>query len=61
MAFGLMNALVVFQHMMNDIFREHLDNFVAIYLYDIVIFFKNKEDHVKHVYLVLEKLCQQGP
>ena len=45
---------------MNDIFQEHLDNFVVIYLDDILIFFKNKEEHKKHVCLVLEKLRERG-
>jgi hypothetical protein len=56
MPFGLTNAPAVFQHMMNDIFREHLDDFVVIYLDDILIFSKNEEEHKKHVRLVLEKL-----
>jgi hypothetical protein len=56
MPFGLTNAPAVFQHMMNDIFREHLDDFVVIYLDDILIFSKNKEEHEKHVCLVLKKL-----
>ena len=56
MPFGLTNAPVVFQHMMNDIFREHLDDFVVIYLDDILIFSTNEGEHKKHVRLVLEKL-----
>jgi len=28
MPFGLTNALVVFQHMMNDVFRDYLDDFI---------------------------------
>ena len=60
MPFGLTNAPAVFQHMMNDIFREHLDDFVVIYLDDILIFSKNEEEHEKHVRLVLEKLRKRG-
>jgi hypothetical protein len=60
MPFGLTNAPAVFQHMMNDIFREHLDDFVVIYLDDILIFSKNEEEHEKHVRLVLEKLRERG-
>ena len=49
MPFGLTNALAVFQHMMNDIFWEYLDDFVVIYLDDILVFSKNKKEHEKHV------------
>jgi hypothetical protein len=54
MPFGLNNASTIFQHMMNNIFWEHLDDFVVID--DILIYSKNKEHHEKHVQLVLNKL-----
>jgi hypothetical protein len=60
MPFGLTNALAVFQHLMNDIFREYMDKFVVVYLDDILIFSKNQEDHDKHVWLVLVKLQEHG-
>jgi hypothetical protein len=41
MPFGLTNAPVVFQHLMNDIFREYMDEFVVVYLEDILIFSKD--------------------
>ncbi len=41
MPFGLTNALAVFQHLMNDIFREYMDEFVVVYLDDILIFSKD--------------------
>ena len=49
MPFGLTNAPIVFQHMMNDIFREYLDHFVVIYLDDILVFSSNLEEHTQHV------------
>jgi hypothetical protein len=60
MPFGLTNALVVFQHMMNDVFREYLDDFVVYYIDDILIFSKNMVDQERHVCLVLEKLQEVG-
>jgi hypothetical protein len=42
--------------MMNDVFREYLDDFVVCYINDILIFLKNMADHECHVCLVLEKL-----
>lgn len=59
MPFDLINGPVVFQYMMNDIYWEHLDDFVVIYL-DILIFSKNKEEHQKHICLVFEKIHKQG-
>ncbi|QRW03187.1 Retrotransposable element Tf2 protein [Ceratobasidium sp. AG-Ba] len=56
MPFGLTNAPATFQHFMNDIFRDILDVYVIIYLDDILVFSKNKEDHEKHVREVLSRL-----
>jgi hypothetical protein len=41
MPFGLTNAPIIFQHLMNDIFQEYMDEFVVVYLGDILIFSKN--------------------
>jgi hypothetical protein len=41
MPLGFMNALVVFQHLMNDDFHEYLDDFVVCYINDIFICSKN--------------------
>lgn len=60
MPFGLTNAPAVFQHMMNDIFREYLDRFVVVYLDDILVYSANAEEHQRHVRLVLEKLRAKG-
>jgi len=60
MPFGLTNAPTVFQHLMNDIFWEYMDECVVVYLDDILIFSKNQEDHDKHVRLVLATLREHG-
>jgi hypothetical protein len=56
MPFGLTNAPAVFQHLMNDIFRDLLDLFVVIYLDDILIYSENYADHDIHVKKVLSRL-----
>jgi hypothetical protein len=55
MPFGLTNVPTIFQHLMNDIFHEYLDDFMVCYIDDILILSKNMEDHERHVCLVLEK------
>jgi len=55
MSFGLTNTLV-FQHLMNDVFCEYLDDFEVCYIDNILIFSKNMEDHECHACLVLDKL-----
>jgi hypothetical protein len=55
MPFDLTNAPVVFQHLMNDVFREYWDDFVVCYINDIIVFSKNMPNHEHHVCLVLEK------
>src|SRR5271163_792015 len=56
MPFGLTNTPATFIILMNDIFKKYLDQFVVIYLDDILIYSKTKEEYLKHVRLVLKKL-----
>jgi hypothetical protein len=41
---------------MNDTLHEYLDVFIVVYLDDILVYLKLKEEHVRHVKLVLKKL-----
>ncbi|KAI3364400.1 hypothetical protein L3Q82_010825 [Scortum barcoo] len=60
MPFGLTNAPAVFQALVNDILRDMLNKFVFVYLDDILIFSKNKEEHVHHVQAVLQRLLENS-
>ena len=60
MLFGLTNVPAIFQHLMNDIFREFLDNFVVCYLDNILNYSKYIKQHKEHVRLVLGKLQSAG-
>ena len=53
MPFGLCNAPATFQHLVNDIFRKHLDDFLVVYLDDILIFSASIDLHREHVKIVL--------
>ena len=59
MPFGLTNAPTTFMKMMNGIFRDFLDEFVIIFIDDIQVYSKNKEDHERHLRAVLERLREQ--
>lgn len=54
--FGLCSAPATFQRLMNDIFREHLDTFVLVYLDDILVFSKDEEEHQRHLRVVFDIL-----
>ncbi len=50
MPFGLTNALATFCTLMNDIFREWLDDFIVIYIDDILIYSGSLEEHLRKVF-----------
>jgi len=56
MSFELTNALATCQEMINDALRQYLDRFVIAYLNNIMIYSKILEEHVSHVFKVLECL-----
>jgi hypothetical protein len=56
MPFGLANAPATFCTLMNDIFREWLDDFVVVYIDDILVYSNSMEEHVEHLRKVFQRL-----
>nr|GEY64949.1 putative reverse transcriptase domain-containing protein [Tanacetum cinerariifolium] len=56
MSFGLTNALAVFMDLMNRVCKPYLDKFVIVFIDEILIYSKNKEDHEEHLKTILELL-----
>ncbi|KAL0187931.1 hypothetical protein M9458_015030 [Cirrhinus mrigala] len=60
MPFGLSNAPAVFQAFVNDVLRDMVDQFIYVYLDDILIFSSPLQEHVQHVRRVLQRLLENG-
>ncbi len=56
LSFELCNESIIYQHYMNDVFFDYLNDFVSIYIDDILIYNNFKKKHVKHVKKVLQRL-----
>ena len=43
-------------YLMNSVFMLELDKFVVVFIDDILVFYKNEEEHAEHLCIVLQRL-----
>jgi hypothetical protein len=56
MSFGLTNAPTAFMDLMNRVFKDFLDNFVIVFIDDILVYSESEEAHEQHLRMVLQRL-----
>ena len=59
MPFGLTNALTAFMDLMNRVFRPYVDQFVVVFIDDILVYSKDAQEHEQHLRIVLETLREK--
>ena len=56
LCFGLTNAPAVFMDLMNRVFKPYLDQFVMVFIDDILVYSRRREEHESHLSIVLQTL-----
>jgi len=59
MPFGVTNAPALFMDYMNMIFRPFLNKFVVVFIDNILIYSRTREDHARHLRVVLSILREK--
>nr|GEX97982.1 putative reverse transcriptase domain-containing protein [Tanacetum cinerariifolium] len=59
MLFGLTNATVVFMDLINRVCKPYLVKFVIVFIDDILIYSRNKEEHANHLRIIIELLIKE--
>nr|GEX93856.1 putative reverse transcriptase domain-containing protein [Tanacetum cinerariifolium] len=59
MPFGLTNAPAMFMDLMNRVCKPYLDEFIIVFIDDILVYSKDIEEHEKHLKIILELLKKE--
>ena len=59
MSFGLTNAPVAFMDLMNRVFHPYLDQFVVVFIDDILVYSKDVQKHEQHLRIGLRILIEK--
>ena len=59
MPFGLTNTAAAFMDLMNRVFRPYVDQFFMVFIDDILVYSKDRENHDTHLWVVLETLRKE--
>ena len=59
MSFGLINASTAFMDLMNRVFYPYLDQFVVVFIDDILVYSKDTQEHEQHLKIVLQILREK--
>ncbi|KAL4339694.1 hypothetical protein GQ457_08G026290 [Hibiscus cannabinus] len=59
LSFELTNAPAAFMDMMNRVFQPYLDQFVVVFIDDILVYSKSKVEHEEHLRIVFQTLREK--
>ena len=60
MSFRLTNTSATFQELINHVLYDHLNEFIIIYLNNILIYSENKKNHEKHIKKFLKRFQEKN-
>ena len=59
MSFGLINTIIAFMDLMNKVSKDYLNKFVVVFIDDILVYSRTKEEHVGHQGITLQTLKEK--